>query len=260
MKPRILKINSSFGFTLLEVLLGIGIFSIVIVALYSVFWSGTRLSYYSNQQGKLYREVRWLLSLLGDELENTVHYDFSSSYPDKKAFVGEHEKITFLNSSDKGLRAVSYHLETSSSDKVHRVLIGRTYTKNVDIHLTSQSDGATYYLVREEKPFLDFVDDITDENTETEIVASQIEPNGLKFFYGVNEGQGNAQVSWSEEWDREGIPAQVRAEVTFLIPNDGDKNTAVTFDKSIFIPHGILGNEKAENQGEGANTPQPENE
>ncbi len=245
---------------MLELLLGIGIFSIIILAVYSVFWSGTRLSYYSNQQGKLYREMRWTLSLMNDELENAVPYDFTNSYPDKKSFIGEHNQITFLNATDKGLRVISYHLESSSNDKVHRVLIGQTYTKNVNINLTNEPGRTTYCLVREEKSFLDFVNGVSDENTETEIIGSRVQQDGLQIFYGVSKDKDKSITTWENEWKGKGIPAQVRLEVDFSIPVQGNENLAMTFSKDIFIPPGSLGNEQSGEQKQSEEAPSGEGE
>ena len=98
------------AFTLVELLLGLTIFSVIGLCVYSVFSGGIRLSGASERQGKIYREARLSFSLMAKEIENMLPYDFSNSYQDKNAFLGEEKQITFLIGNDDGLKAVSYYI------------------------------------------------------------------------------------------------------------------------------------------------------
>ena len=124
------KINSAF--TLIELLLGLSIFSVVSLCLYASFSTGIHLSRRSEKNNKIYREIRWALEQMSLDLENAVFYDFSNSYPGKLSFIGEDEKISFLLPSDEGLKVVSYYHMKPSESKIHQTLIGKTYSKNVN--------------------------------------------------------------------------------------------------------------------------------
>ena len=148
------------GFTLIELILAISIFAIIGLTVYSIFASSIKISAYSEGQGDVYRQSRWILDLMSRELEAAVNYDFSNSYEDLSPFSGNKDEIRFLIRTDEGLKSVKYYLILPESSQIHEVVIGKKYKKNVDIDLENETAEQDYYLVREEKSFVDFLNNL----------------------------------------------------------------------------------------------------
>ncbi len=77
--------KNNHAFTLIELLLGLSIFALIALSVYSVFWGGMRMTRKAKHLNPIYREMRLALDLLSVELENMVPYDFSGSTPQKFA-------------------------------------------------------------------------------------------------------------------------------------------------------------------------------
>ncbi len=86
------------AFTLIELILGLSIFSIISLCLYGVFSGGIQVNRKSKNQNDFYREIRMSFSLMEKELENMVSYGFSAArYEDKSSFMGSDNQISFIN-------------------------------------------------------------------------------------------------------------------------------------------------------------------
>lgn len=251
------------GFTLLELLLGISLFSVVAVSVYSTFWAGVKLSQRSEREGGAYREARWALEIMAREMENTVPYDFSSSYPGKTAFEGGGNKVTFVMPSTDGLRVVSYYLAPPEETTIHQVIVGRAHRKNVGVTVREERARRPYCLVREERDFVDFLSGGSDAGGTGEVMASQMQEEGLRFSFGyLKEGEDRLYV-WKDTWQNPYPPRAVRIEMDFWAGagderadsasafseggspagSAGTKPEAVRFDRRVFIPHGAWGEE-----------------
>ena len=150
--------RSILGFTLLEVLLGLTIFGMIAACVYSTFAGGIRLSRSAERQGKVYREARWALDVISKDLENMIPYDFSNSYKDRQAFEGSEDKITFFLPGKDGLRVVSYFLASDDPGAIYKIIIGRTYSKNVTVTNQDQAGGIRVdTLIRKERSFADYL-------------------------------------------------------------------------------------------------------
>lgn len=226
------------GFTLLELLLGLSIFSLIALSVYSVFAGGTQLSERSQNQNEVTREARWAFDLMAQDLENMVLYDFSGSYPEQLAFTGSSEKVTFLSATGKGLKFISYYLVEPETDTVFQTLIGETYSKNVQI-ITSTSEGETLlFLVREENDFVDYLNGET-EDTSIEILSTHVLDGGLQFSFGYVEDEESTTMTWSSDWSDTAIPSNVRISIDFP-PLDEDDDV-ITQVKEVLVPSGYLG-------------------
>jgi prepilin-type N-terminal cleavage/methylation domain-containing protein len=245
------------GFTLLELLLGISLFSVVAVCIYSTFWAGVKLSRRSENEGGSYREAHWALEIMAKDMENTVPYDFSSSYPGKTAFEGGENKITFMTSSQDGLKAVSYYLVSPEETRIHQVVVGAVHRKNVGVTVRDERARRPYCLVREERDFVDFLQGGPDGGGTSEVMASNMQEDGLKFSFGyLKEGEDRLYV-WKDTWQNPYPPRAVRVEMDFFIDGgDGTggsaeptaaegtaKQETVRLDRRILIPHGAWGKE-----------------
>ena len=230
--------RSTQAFTLIELLLGLAIFSIIALCVYSTFAGGIQLNLRSEQQNEIYREARWSQWLLVKDLENAVPYDFSMSYPDKFAFHGEKNEITLVLSAEDGLRVVRYYLMEPQRDEIHKVVVGETHAKNVAVVTERREALPEYYLMREEKPLIAYLRGASDANTEREIIGTHIKENGLRFSYGYSFLEQPEDYIWQNQWRYNKIPSHVRLEMDFL-PAQPDQE-AITLTRDIFIPHGTL--------------------
>ena len=221
--------NSIKSFTLIELLLGLVIFSFIGLVIYSLLASGIRLSQQFEKENEIYREMRWTVELMAREMENMVYYDFSgsgtepkSSYRDKTAFKGTSDEISFLLDIKNHLKVVQYGLSKPTEGKVYKTIIGSVYRTNVSQTLVLQLNRKIAYLVREEENFADALQENAEQNKDFEILSTHLQEGGLKFSYGYYE-KDSTTLSWRTDWDKNYLPKAVRMEFTFVWP-DEDKN------------------------------------
>ena len=100
------KLNVVKGFTLIEVLMALLIFSIIALTLYSTFSTAILAWRRAKDVNRVYREAKLSLDLISTSLKNAEFFDFSRNYPDLKLFNGEVDKISFYISSDFGLKKI----------------------------------------------------------------------------------------------------------------------------------------------------------
>ena len=223
------------GFTLIELILGLSIFAMISLLLYSTFWGGVKLSERAGSQGEAYHQARWALRLMGEELENMVEYDFSNSYEDKSAFYGADDEIVFINPTQDGLRTIRYRLVSPQDSHMHQVLIGSTYSKNVTVTTAESIADKVLYLVREEKSFVDYLDQDFTNDDEQEVIAVNVAKDGLNLSYGerVTNELSADEMEWTTEWDDASLPTAVRIEIKFEIPKQEE---ALSMNKEVYIP------------------------
>lgn len=231
------RLNNQSAFTLVEVFLGLLIFSIIGYTVYSVFYSGVKLSKRAEAIGAVHRQVFWSLETLSRELENMAGYDFSGSYPKETAFAGEADQLRFLLATDDGLRVIRYYLDVPEDSEVHKVVIGRRSDHNVGIVQSRTKEKRITNLMREEIPLTDFLNRVDGER---EIMCDLVEEDGLKLFYGYrSKTEGSDTVRWEDEWELPALPAGVRIELTLANPDD--PQTPVRFRRDVFVPTGSWG-------------------
>lgn len=231
---------SRFAFTLIEFLLGLSIFSIIALVLYQTFSSGLAINQRSERVNRIYKEVRWSLDKIAQDLENMIPYDFRNSYPNELAVWGDQDKIFFLAPSVEGIKRVGFFLQPLEAGSVYKTIIGRHHKGKESIVAHYEERVSLNALVREEKSFLESLQDTPTENVLTDILCGHVIEKGLKFSYAYVEGQGeNVTIVWKDEWGEWYIPSGVRIEMTFLNP-ENPKDT-MSIRKDIFIPAGFLG-------------------
>ena len=232
--------NKTKAFTLVEVLLGLTIFSIIALSLYSTFSSGMLLNRRSDEGNVIFREARWSLDRLSDDLQNMRPYNFGNSYSKKTAFVGESSKISFILATDEDLKVVSYSLKTPEYGSIFKTIIGRRQTGNANIISRFEEKSDVQLLVREEIPLVDWLQSQPAEKTDYDTLSVNVKKDSLKFSYAYVEGQGgNAKIVWKDSWDREYFPSLIRVSVTFDNKN-GSKGPLI-IQKDIYVPTGSLG-------------------
>ena len=239
--------NPRRAFTLIELLLALSIFSMVALCVYGTFWAGVRINQRSEGESAAYHQARLALDLMSVDLENTVPYDFTNSYPGKTVFTGENDVVTFFLAAGKGLKVIRYYLDSPPEGSVHKVVVGARHDRNVDTLVDyREQEVRLRNLVREERDFPEYVSGVIAKDHAAEVIATNVREDSLRFSYGYllstagSEGTQAADTyEWRETWTESNIPLTVRIEMDFLLT--GPAQRMVTVRKDVFIPHGSLG-------------------
>lgn len=232
--------NTTKAFTLIEVLLGLTIFSIIALSLYSTFNIGMLLNRRSDEGNVIFREARWSFDRLSNDLQNMRPYNFSNSYSSKTAFVGENSKVSFILATSDGLKVVSYSLKSPEYGSVFKTIIGQRQTHNTNIISRFEEKSDVELLVREETSLAGSLQSDKKGNTDYDTLSINIKKDSLKFLYAYIEGQEeNAKVVWKDSWDREYFPSLIRVALAFE-SKDKSKGPLI-IQKDIYIPIGSLG-------------------
>ncbi len=233
------------GFTLIEMLLALSIFSIIALGLYGVFWNAIQINQRSKIMNGIYREARWSMERMAKDLENMVSYHFGSGYPNEKSFKSEEEKIVFVTVGKEGLKVVSYYLEPPESVSIHKTEIGRTTARNEKIIMRYERKENVDFLVREEHSLIDYLQFEPTDSSEKEVLSIHIKNEGLKFLFAYRErSEGQGTIVWNESWNENYLPYGVRVEMTFVTGLKGEEEAVLTRD--VFIPTGAWGEHKIE--------------
>lgn len=231
-----MKSSRQNGFTLIEVLLGISIFSIIAMAVYGTFSGGIRVSHHAGIKNQIYREARWTFDLMARELENMVPYDFSNSYTDRTAFMGSSDEIKFILPTGDGLKVITYALLEPEWGSVHQVIIGRTYQKNVDIISDSGAEEEIDFLVRREMDFADYLAGNTDQKEE--IISSHVQRGSLEFQFGYYNQETNERF-WEDTWQNNYIPSNILIKINFV--SDSDNSEVIKLQRKVLVSSGFWG-------------------
>jgi prepilin-type N-terminal cleavage/methylation domain-containing protein len=232
MKQSTVLLGMQRGFTLIEVLLSLGLFSMVALIVYSTFSAGLLLNRRSHHQNDVYRQARWSLELIKRDLENMVFYDFANSYEEGKlAFEGKEDQIQLILPTEEGLKVVRYYLTSRENDRIHKEIVRQATSKNVTVFTGESGEEEMLFLVREEMDFAGFLAD-EHQSGELEIIGSTLKRNGLRFFYYDHETE--ASPGWVDQWENTYFPLIVHVELEFLFV-EKDFNT-FTIEGKVFIP------------------------
>lgn len=192
-----MKTKNISGFTLIETLVALSIFSVVVLAIYSTFSVGITARNRGEEISDLYQKARIILDRMAIEMRNTVKYSSCK-------FIGTSESVSFPTLLKKGDHSeichVAYYLETNEED--HTKVLKR----------------------REETP-VGGTDDTTD------ISPSVAEMN---FNYGYRLANERS-YQWSDSWDssmEETYPQAIKIRLT-LGQDDRQKEF---FIKTVHIP------------------------
>ncbi len=229
------------GLTLLEILLGLSIFSIIALSLYSVYSQGIKLNQKSENLENLYREARLTMETLSLDLENMVPFNYRNFYDSTQgAFIGNEQSISFLVAAETGLRMVRYRLKNPEETKIHQTIIGGHSKENVPLVVETEVDKRVQHFIREEGPFFALVNKDMPYSFESEILSRNIREGGLQFFYAFQKEKDQpGMIEWREEWSLPFNPAGVRVKISFLTPDN--KSQPLPIQRDIMIPTGSWG-------------------
>lgn len=178
-----MRTDKKTGFTFIELLIAISIFSVIAASLYSVFNTGVfawrRLSVATD----IYQQSRIALELMGNEIANYL--------PSQKVKLqGDTEKISFLgkvnNEGADRLKRISFFLEPSTNT----LMRSQEDFKSVLNKLSSENSAT---LSSEE-----------DENAVTEEFLSGVKKLKFKYFCKSSAPDKKDKYEWIDLLDPEG--------------------------------------------------------
>ncbi|GEM_PF-1659687 len=223
------------GFTLVEVLLGLLIFSFIAAGLYGTFRGGLAVSRRVQEVNTGYKEIRWILEQMASDFENTVYYDFIKSYPNLKSFEADADTIRMLVASPDGLVMVSYALQEPAANSVFKTIVNRKAKKLTSMVAHSQEINRTKLLVRTEQPLRNFFGQGT-QGMGREVLSFLVRKNGLHFFYTNGALLPNKEISWQSTWDDPSVPSMVK--VDLVLANFESGSGDFSLSREFWIPMG----------------------
>lgn len=214
-KNRRLDFINSRGFTLIEMILGLLIFSIIAVSLYSTFSMAISVWKKSEDVNRIYREAKWSLEKIASSLKNADFFDFTKNYPDIKLFSGQSDKVSFYITSDTGLKKIGYSLE--------------------------KLDKRNLFSLEEKTQ--DFVGCLSGQELglKKASLTSLVKEEGLKFSYAYRtiDSEATETLLWKDSFAGQVyLPRLVKIALTLVNPKDLKQEK--TFTKIVFIPTGGL--------------------
>ena len=223
------------GFTILEVLLSVTIISVILVSIYSTFWGGIRLSERTENSTGVFREIRLAFDLMKQDFENMIPYDFSNSYSEKSALSGDETQAVLILETPEGLKAVRYSLDEEAVTKIHQVIIGNHYKKNVAVNNQNTEEARASFLIRQEIPFIEYLQG-RESSAGWEIIAEHVRKNSLKFSYGFYPQDNSEQLVWVSQWRQKNLPVRLKVSMDFLSAQKDQR--IISLSRDIYIPTG----------------------
>ena len=209
---------SRIGITLVELILALGIFAVVCVAIYSSFSLGLSVWRKTQKAQNLFQDIRLALDKIAQDLENAVKY---SEDEDFLNFVGEQKKLSFYAVVE------SYHR-----------FPGHPELKKITYSLKQGNGEDANILQRLEQAFPDSQEE--SETQEPEEIVTKV--NAFNFYYCyLDETIDPPSYKWTTAWNfAQEIPQGVKVEL------GPDAEEAPVFTKYVFIATGEKGQEEVE--------------
>lgn len=248
--------SGSTGFSLLEVLIAMAIFSMVALITVQGTTSGFKVDKSVTTETEFYQNIRIALwhierdislafhafpdTKLGDyyRRQTSIEKGTAVQYKPSSFFIGTPEKLTFSSSSHKRLYKDSKETETCE----------------VGYFTQSDEDDLSVQTLRKRESF--FIDSDFEEGGTIFKLIDIVE--SVKFRYFTRKGFG-AEGKWIEKWDstdgefRFLFPEAV--EITIVVPDPFNKKERITFAEKIKIlnPNNLQVNKAQQGSMEGFN-------
>jgi|GEM_PF-1371161 len=214
------RISRREGFTFIELIIAITIFSIIAVSIYSVFRTGVRLWSGTNPLIQQNQSTRYFFNTISTDLKNSISYNaasqsiktFGSSEEKNANFEGDKQKISFITLIDISAGDALPHTELA------RVVYSFDRSKKtVKRAVATKAEG----LNEEYAKAANILSDIDDKDF------------GFEYCYKAASSPTEYDYEWKDTWsdedrDKGKIPRGIRVK-------------AGSHSKTIFIPTGKLG-------------------
>jgi len=232
-----MKSKKENGITLIELLVGVAIFSVIASSLSMTFANGVMFSRKAQARDSVVQDAHWTVEALRRDLENLVPY---SQGPGGNSFRGETDSLSFVISTEKGLRRVCYFAAPKEDVRIHEVLVRHLEAGSAAETGSTSVEKKQALLVRAEQPFPLLDEGDADDETEQEVLSFYIIEESLRFSYAywADDAQAGG-LSWDGQWDRQGLPAGVRFRGDFVNVSGNTEPLAVR--QNIAVPLGLKG-------------------
>ena len=204
------------GFSLLELLVSMAIFSIVSVYIFQFFAGGLKIYQKAEEKRSLNQECLQITGQMARDLENMVYYDFSGSYPYLSSFEGKEHSLSLILASGSGLKVIRYDLKPLVESK------------------------SQFSLQRKEFDLDEYLRMGNNAQAGIKVLSSHIKEESLKFSYAFLSAENQASV-WKNEWRDTRTPAGVR--IQFELSGLA-RDSVISIDREVLIPTGTLGQEE----------------
>lgn len=237
------------GFTFIELIIALTIFSVIALGIYSTFSTGLITWRRGESSGRLEQQARFILDKMAKELRNALIYNYGPDYPQAKLFSGEKNKISFLsliyNSSaqQSEIKRITYFLGLSPYGTVYKTQIGTKGERPDEITAHyHKKESRLNSLERKEEALAESLSSDPERQTTSEVLSSFVKYDGLLFSYTFSSGETSAPVIWQEGWsDNSKLPKGIK--ISLILQNPKDSSEELIFTKTVFLPQGELGQE-----------------
>ncbi|MBF0386489.1 MAG: prepilin-type N-terminal cleavage/methylation domain-containing protein [Candidatus Omnitrophica bacterium] len=210
------------AFTLIEVLLGAALFSIIALVLAGMLWGGVKLEASARGMARGSFAAQRALGVMARDLENAVVLDLAGLPALPPVCVGESGKMAFYTRRARGIVVVTYRLGELTAD-TRRLMRAEGRSKSESGAVKDRGRA----LLREEVLLKDLLEGA--ENTPlVEALAEGLKEGGLVFSYGALEKAGQPGVLFADRWQKVGLPAAVR-----VVLKAGN---VVTLSRTVYLP------------------------
>ena len=189
------------GFTFIELIIGITIFTIIIITVYSVFYMGIK-TWCRGQERNSLQKVRLTFLKVENELKDSF---FFSNVP----FKGTSREMEF---------PLSIPISDENKDTVHVIAY----------KVTEDKYSGLKELVRIEKLYSENMDEEIDEKIKKLLTSIK----SLRFEYVYQSNDPYQNFEWQEDWKEDRLPSGVRISLEM---NDTDE----IYNKVIFLQRGM---------------------
>jgi len=213
------------GFTLLELLIAVTIFSIAAVVLYSTLYTGIRVMRRSDELSKVHQELRITTEMVALDLRNSLLAPIAEVPTEDLVTEGveeEEEPIYFFKGDEKGFDFTTLIDTVSADTAVKRQIC------NVRYYFDAEKGGLARKVRSQSTGFADRPED-------SEVLISVLEDMEVSYSY---EGEDeDSPPLWLSEWEvEEAVPLGVK--IKFKLKGMGRLKDIT---KVVLIPVGKLG-------------------
>lgn len=223
--------KSREGFTLLELLLAVTIFSVIAVALIATFNAGIKILRRSEESMRQHQDLRYALDEVALDLRNALLAELPQAEAETEEIEGEEEEVYYFSGSSTGFDFMTLK-DVYDEDKIKREVCRVRYFLR---------EGAPLKFVRSVSSASAGYASGADANEEliSDIIKS------VEVSYAFEPHDEDMPPEWHDNWEMpEAIPAGVK--IRFDLKGVG---TLQNITKTVFIETGVLGSFKESEGG-----------
>lgn len=199
------------GFTFIELIIAITIFSVIAVSIYSVLRTGVRLWYRVSPMIQDNQSFRLFFNTISRDLKNSLPY-FSKDVN----FEGNRDKVSFMTLVD-----ISDEGSFARMEPAMVIYYYDRITKTVKRGVATRLEGLNEDLAK----YSDILNNLEDKEF------------GFEYCYKLGSSKTEYEYEWKDEWND-------KEKESGYIPR-GVRIRAGDYSKTVFIPTGVLGGEDA---------------